>query len=752
MSSNTRQPRQVLDLHAYLKQRHKEYKTLYKVWLDGTDAFRDAPWTWPADRCLLTTQLPLELLLLVCELLYQADLFHLALTCRALYAITLPLLYKRDIADFDCLGVRWACTFGIAPTLERCFYYGASANHVFDPHSHAKCSWVLGAASPWASFCRGPLQTAIVASEPEIVRLLLAHGADVHAPDPETAVLERKLNHEGFYPINFAMGTPAMAAFPTFQHGHTAIVRHLLQAGADPNQYIKRYRPFFAAHGRHTFTPLVMAMQPAVPVETVRLLLEHGADTTRLSSFGGPSHPASGSYIGQFWDRSPLGVALGCLGPRGLSVQDFEKIRLLLAHGGAHELVGFQSDPGSRYPMPLLYRHWDHPQVVDVVKLLVAERADIASWAKMAIPPTFSVIWWAEEHVCRFRPWKTEQDIAAIGKACEVITLIAEAAAVEDSARAVRKPTLVDAMVSADLEEICPRSKDQTALRYLCTSSGFKGAADLIFVLLRNGADMHSTDPQGRTALHHAASFGSGDRMAELFRFLGGPASSGLDVDVLDARGWTPLHYACLFGFWGQNIDQVTRAVLLLSNGADIRARTNTGWTPLSLAVLCANHNLVSFLLDHGADVRDLFVFCERDSEPTMAPIGRILFPQRATPGALHWLAPQLASELAASRKLVSGILEDWLGIQGTLPPKLEAARVLQRSTGREWRSALADAPVMPRLLYSDVWSRGIEQDIDRILTVLDNLGYDAWIAPLSDGGRRTVKWRGYPAYPPDDV
>ena len=770
MSSNAPKPRLVLNLKAYLWQRKKEYKTLYKAWLAGTDAFRYAPATWPADRCLLTT-LPAELLLLVCKPLYQADLFHLALTCHALAALALPLLYKRDIADFDCVGLRWACTLGIVPTLERCLGYGASPNHVFDAHSHTKCSWLLGSDAPWTWFCRDPLRTAIVASEPEIVRLLLAHGADVHAPDPKLVGLGRNLNYEVLHPINFAMGTPDMAVFPTFQPGHTAIVRHLLHAGADPNSHPQHQPAFYVPPRMRTSAPLVMAMRPAVPVETVRLLLENGADPTRIGSFQHPFFPHPSWFPDQLWGRSPLGVTLlKCYGRSALSPLDLEKFRLLLAYGGAHELVCFYAGPSRRYPMPLLYRHWDHPQAVDALKLFIAEGADMASWAETAIPATFSVIWSAQDDMSRPTSWAfpdnnaSSKRRAATRKVCEVITLIAEATLLEDSTRGVRKSSLIDAMVPADLEALCRKSKGQTALRYVCRPLGIEGATDIIAVLLRYGADMNSADRRGRTALHHASAFGSHERVAELVQFLGGPASSGLIVDALDARGWTPLHYACLFGFWGQAGDQVARAVLLLRNGANVRARTNNGWTPLSLAVFCANHDLVSLLLDHGADVSDLFLLRGNDIEPSMAPIGRIVFFCWTVRYDLDRWEPGLASGLTASKKVVAGILEHRLGIPVSLPPPLDAALVSPKYAPGNERSLLnggfahrhvdvVDYPfAMPRQPFRDLSSQKIERNIESILAVLDSLGLEAWIAPLSDDRQRAINWRGYPSDFPDDV
>ena len=97
-------PLATLDEH--LSRRNGEYKALRRGSVYGTDGYPYAPWTWPAGRCMLT-DLPTELLLMIIDPLYQADLFHVAATCRRLAAPALDLLYQRDVANFDCISLRW---------------------------------------------------------------------------------------------------------------------------------------------------------------------------------------------------------------------------------------------------------------------------------------------------------------------------------------------------------------------------------------------------------------------------------------------------------------------------------------------------------------------------------------------------------------------------------------------------------------------------------------------------------------------
>ncbi|KAK4128063.1 ankyrin [Parathielavia appendiculata] len=668
MSSKTVKFCMMLFFRGYLRQRNEEYKALRDAWLNGTTNFLHAPPMWPADRCMLI-RLPAELLLMICEPLYQAGLFHLALTCRVLAGVTLDLLYQRDILLFDCLALRWACTFGIVSTLQRTISYGAPPDRVCNPHSHVGRGWIIGGRTDsWPydpRYCETPLSTAIVANEPEIVRLLLAHGADPnHCLDLRAS--DRLYSVEDcLFPINLAMGTPQMRSYGTFMPGHPRIVRQFLDAGANPNQYTVPRSPLFTGARVRGFTPLHMAMQAKVPVETVKLLLERGADPTL--------------------------------------------IQLLLSYGGAHEVYHVSYRPvgnGVGSLLPVLFRHWNHPWVADVLKLFISEGADITSWGAMLIPAIVSLMLWTEEFITEgYRRAAVHQVSEALAKACEVITLMAEATLVEEHTGPVRKSAIIDAVISAEVPGPWATREDQSALRYVCGYFGIEGFSWLVPVLLRYGADMNSADTEGRTALHHAAMF-----------------ASGLIVDACDSWNWTPLHYACLFGMWGESGNRVATARLFLDNGADSRARTNGDWTPLSLAVLSANRDLVELLLDHGAHPEDAFRRRESDTEMT-------------------WCL-----SLAIAKEGTATLLSHRTGI----PVRLAPAPELPILPGVSWlqHDGFEIDVVYPcfgtsSVDVADLGGTKFEEDIENVLDRLDLLGLEAWIASVRDSVRPSMFWRG---------
>ncbi|KAL2167702.1 hypothetical protein VTG60DRAFT_921 [Thermothelomyces hinnuleus] len=715
----------------------------------------------------MLTSLPLELVLPICDRLYQADLLHLALTCRTFANIAIPLMYTRDVADFDCLALRWACTFGIVATLERSLSFGASPSHVFSAGSHVKCRWVLAkpGTSPFSShiLCDTPLSTAIVANEPEIVRLLIEHDVDVNAPDPKASDRAYSQYFEILFPINLAMGTPDMLDFHAFQPGNTQIVRRLLEAGADPNQYTFGPTPHYPFIGFEGFTPLLMAMQPQVPVETVEFLLEYGADPTAPGSYEGRliHNRLQPGFDFRFHKLSPLRMALYCSQKYNNFPLDLDKIRLLLMHGAADEVSYISGGPDTRHPLPILYCSWNHPQIAAVLKLFIAQKVDVASWAAALIPPIFSVIWWVEQTI-----WLCEnngpvhQTWIALNKACELITLLAEATVAENPAIPIRKSSIIDAVVRIPSPAIglAVAADGQTALRYLCRPPGFVGTLSLIRLLLRYGADVNSPDAHGRTALHHASTFSrGGNQVRELIEFQGGPAASGLVIDALDSRSWTPLHYACLFRFWDEPGDRVVAAArLLLESGADVRARTSNGWTPLSLAAFSASPDLVHLLLDHGAHADDLLLsHLSRNAEPALVPIGRIVF--------LHWdyghrlinLLPEAMNELAVRKARVATLLEHRLGISVPLPPMQEQA-VLPLGSRLDPQAPAASLPKfgVDRLEHpfgiavenhGDLTADDFEKDIDGVLDVLDPLGLEALVVPVSDPIHRPLIWLDIP-------
>ena len=113
------------------------------------------------------------------------------------------------------------------------------------------------------------------------------------------------------------------------------------------------------------------------------------------------------------------------------------------------------------------------------------------------------------------------------------------------------------------------------------------GRGDLAGVerFLREGVDVDSLDPYGRTPLMCA-----GSDLA-VVQYL---VEHGADVNAQDINGETPLMKAAFLG----RLDVVQ---YLVEHGADVNARSQRGETALMMTF--RELSLVKFLVEHGADV-----------------------------------------------------------------------------------------------------------------------------------------------------
>lgn len=103
----------------------------------------------------------------------------------------------------------------------------------------------------------------------------------------------------------------------------------------------------------------------------------------------------------------------------------------------------------------------------------------------------------------------------------------------------------------------------------------------MVEMLIASGANPELRNRREQTPVHMAR----GNTLDVLLRF-------GVDTGVHDGLGATPLHHA-----------RRETALMLIDQGVDIEARDRAGGTPLLRAVERGDHELVSLLVDYGADV-----------------------------------------------------------------------------------------------------------------------------------------------------
>ncbi|MES9992953.1 MAG: ankyrin repeat domain-containing protein [Candidatus Thiodiazotropha sp.] len=144
-----------------------------------------------------------------------------------------------------------------------------------------------------------------------------------------------------------------------------------------------------------------------------------------------------------------------------------------------------------------------------------------------------------------------------------------------------------------------------------------KGSLVMTKILVKNGADLEVSDPQGHTpllkaliarntivadylfesganldpnaALHETAKLGSADR--DVIGFL---LRQGASLDNTDAEGNTPLHSAILN-------DQRVVVKYLVNRGASLDILNSAGQSPLAMAIERNNQDIVRILRQFGA-------------------------------------------------------------------------------------------------------------------------------------------------------
>ena len=117
---------------------------------------------------------------------------------------------------------------------------------------------------------------------------------------------------------------------------------------------------------------------------------------------------------------------------------------------------------------------------------------------------------------------------------------------------------------------------------------------EIVKFLVRKRGLVSASNKVGRNAVHIAAWFASAEVMKLLLS-----KESHLSLSY-DNNRWTPLGFVCRFRF---DDDAVRIAEMLLDAGADIEQGEND-WTPLLQACLNGRADLVSCLLQRGANVK----------------------------------------------------------------------------------------------------------------------------------------------------
>ena len=377
-----------------------------------------------------------------------------------------------------------------------------------------------------------PLHFAAESNRLEVMRILLEHGADVrmtgrfnrlalHAAAASGHAEAVQILLEAGSPLNIIEGNDGQSPLHlAARHGHPAVADALLAAGAS-----------LKARNLMGWTPLHSAVW-AGRLDVVRKLLNAGADPTAKDI-----HRADALDLALQRGYPEVAKALLEKGAKGsLHAAAFMGDIQMMRHAAA---AG--ENPDIAEPIGVTPLHLAASQGhAEAVAFLVQQGADTEATT-------------AEGH--------TPLHLAAMR---------GHTAATE---------ALLDHGAKLDAKDISGRTPLHHAV--------IGGHDQTIRVLRAHGASADTTDVCGYLPIHFAAAMGHGKIIPMLPR-------KGLDA--AQASGMTPLHLAAA-------ANQTDCVTLLLFAGAKVNAQDKTGRTPLHLAAARGRDAAAKLLLAHGADV-----------------------------------------------------------------------------------------------------------------------------------------------------
>lgn len=345
--------------------------------------------------------IPSKLLLSIADVLSPRDLTRLSFACRKLSSLLTPPLHNRLAENSSVSPLEWAANYGHVPLTELAISRGARADSKSKLGDH-----------------QTPLHCAAVFDHPAIIRILVKHGADVNAEDGHFQTpLGLAVEFSGVEVIRLLLelGADMMHDNPRERRGPAYIrasrrsvgcIKAFIDAGFDINsrgrdgetilhcaassspeilEYLLGQQGakdiINARNSSDKSTPLHWAAGSLSGVESIKLLVRHGADMGILDSYGRtPAHRAAHSRsvenVRAFIDA---GFDINTRGGFGQTIlhdaiyYHETVLEYLLKQEGAGALVNAQDSKGST---PLHFTAGRSDRRREVVLLLLGHGAD----------------------------------------------------------------------------------------------------------------------------------------------------------------------------------------------------------------------------------------------------------------------------------------------------------------------------------------------------------------------------------------
>jgi ankyrin repeat protein/beta-lactamase regulating signal transducer with metallopeptidase domain len=386
---------------------------------------------------------------------------------------------------------------------------------------------------------RGLLHKAVADRNIELVRRLLAEGADVNAK-----------NQRDMTPLEWGL----------FRDSLTKEVAELLiENGADVN-----------VQGDDGWTPLHSAIDAGPKEDIVEVLVRKGADVNLTTKEGEtPLH-----YAVKMGDIDIVKLLLDKGAEFNVKDQDGWTALRRAVFSGRNDMVRLFLEKGadtSSFHMAAFVGDLDR------VKSFIDRGTEVDTKDEIGWTALFWAACGGQQEVAEFLIAKNADINASDGKDR---TLLHQAAQARTDA-----VKLVELLIAKGIDVNAKTDSRKNTPLHLASSAGNKQAAEL---LISKGAEIDSKDSNGHTPLHLTHD----KALVELL------VSKGADVNAENSIAftrYTPLHHAAM--------RDADIAEFLIDHGAEVDAASGSfGRTPLHQAVITGKPRIVELLIDKGAD------------------------------------------------------------------------------------------------------------------------------------------------------